>query len=112
MTREEKQKAIYALNKSVPLMGTTQEGFIVYKQTINKVVDWLEQESKAEWIPCSERLPLERNAVLVWSINNTYCAYLEDGKWYIFGAYDWELKEVTAWMPLPEPYKGRNGEKR
>lgn len=58
-----------------------------------------------KWIPVSERLPLERNAVLVWSINNTYCAYLEDGKWYIFGAYDWELKEVVAWMQLPKPYK-------
>lgn len=59
-----------------------------------------------EWIPCSEAMPLERRAVLVWNINNTYCAYLEDGKWYIFGAYDLELKEVTAWMPLPKQYEG------
>ena len=74
----------------------------------HKLLDLPPVTPTQEWIPCSDGLPLERNAVLVWSINNTYCAYLEDGKWYIFGAYDWELKEVTAWMPLPKPYKGGN----
>ncbi len=63
-----------------------------------------------EWIPCSEALPLDRHAVLAWSINNTYCAYLEDEKWYIFGSYAWELEEVTAWQPLPKPYKKEDKE--
>lgn len=55
-----------------------------------------------EWIPCSEGLPLERHAVLVRTAYTTYCAYLEDGKWYIFGAYEREVNEVTAWTPLPK----------
>ena len=45
MTREEKQKAIDALKISAPVMaGLTQEKFNDYIQTLNKVMDWLEQE--------------------------------------------------------------------
>ena len=44
MTREEKQKAIDALKISAPIMAVTQEEFNTYIQTINKVMDWLEQE--------------------------------------------------------------------
>lgn len=54
-----------------------------------------------EWNLCSERMPLENCAVLVRTANNTYSAYLEDGKWYIFGAYDTEVTGVIAWGPLP-----------
>ena len=44
MTREEKQKAIDALKISAPVMAVTQEEFNNYIQTINKIMDWLEQE--------------------------------------------------------------------
>ena len=46
MTREEKQKAIDALKISTPIMAMTQEKFNDYIQTLNQVMDWLEQESK------------------------------------------------------------------
>lgn len=48
MTREEKQKAIYALKKSAPIMPLTQEEFSGQIQAINQVIDWLEQE------PCDD----------------------------------------------------------
>lgn len=48
MTREEKQKAINALKKSAPIMAMTQQEFSDYIQTINQVMDWLEQE------PCED----------------------------------------------------------
>ena len=44
MTREEKQKAIDALKISVPINALTQEEFNDYIQTLNKIMDWLEQE--------------------------------------------------------------------
>ena len=46
MTREEKQKAIDALKISAPVKAVTQEEFNDYIQTLNQVMDWLEQESK------------------------------------------------------------------
>jgi len=46
MTREEKQKAIDALKISAPVMAVTQEEFNDYIQTLNKIMNWLEQEPK------------------------------------------------------------------
>ena len=44
MTREEKQKAVDALKISAPVSVVTQEEFNDYIQTLNHVMDWLEQE--------------------------------------------------------------------
>lgn len=83
MTKEEKQKAIDTLKISAPIMAITQEEFYDYIQTLNKIMDWLEQETvskesydheyflrkeieikiakieqkEPKWIPVSERLP-------------------------------------------------------
>lgn len=43
MTKEEKQKAIAALKLSAPVKAVTSEEFKDYIQTLNKVMDWLEQ---------------------------------------------------------------------
>ena len=48
MTREEKQKAIKALKISAPVMAVTHEEFNDYVQTLNKIMDLLEQE------PCED----------------------------------------------------------
>ena len=84
-------------------------------------------EPENDWIPCSERLPEEKDAGILKKLGTekrseyvlatvevkgermtiTACTY--DGKW------DWNMKyafpdyKVVAWMPLPEPYQG--GEK-
>lgn len=43
MTGKEKQKAIDALKISVPITAMTREEFNDYIQTLNKIMDWLEQ---------------------------------------------------------------------
>lgn len=48
MTREEKQKAIDTLKMSVPIKALTQEEFNDYIQTLNKIMNWLEQDSICE----------------------------------------------------------------
>lgn len=85
-------------------------------------------EPEQRWIPCSERLPDEKDAGILKKLGIekrsedvlatvevkgermtvTACTY--DGKW------EWDMKyafpgyKVIAWMPLPEPYR-KEGEK-
>ena len=156
MTREEKQKAIDALKISAPVIAVTQEEFNDYIQTLNKIMDWLEQEPTAKndfgvdcisrsraierlelnfpisagadnsrdrhrymqaladiqairelpsvtpqeprWIPVSERLPEEDGGYLV----TVKQGYVRTSLW-VGNAEYWN--EVTAWMPLPKPYR-------
>ena len=87
-----------------------------------------------KWIPCSERLPEEIDAVNITWVNRnppTYYEHIKDkefngtahyfhGKWYWYssttldylkeyGESEWDKMDedidVIAWMPLPEPYK-------
>ncbi len=51
------------------------------------------------WIPTSERLPEEHNGYLV-SLKQ---GYVTTALWVGNAGY-WN--EITAWMPLPESYKG------
>jgi hypothetical protein len=70
--------------------------------------------SASRWIPVSEKLP-ERNkmdstgkyreAYLVTTGFMTFTArFNEYGYWVLWG-YHQVLKNIIAWMPLPEPYK-------
>ena len=73
----------------------------------------------SEWISCSERLPDGAQRVLV---NTKYCGRLVCGlsgnydandnfiprRWGCINDIDFELNEVTHWMPLPSPPKGEN----
>ena len=88
-----------------------QAGVINGVMYSKKIVQEVAEEYNGGWIPVSERLPEENYAVLVWcpERKNIYCAYLEEGQWWIFGAYFEKVKlEVIAWMPLPEPFKERD----
>lgn len=60
---------------------------------------------QGEWIPCEERLPEEHGHYLCTvtkpqNIDRIYVVHIYwCGRWY-----GWANEEVTAWMPLPEPY--------
>ena len=69
------------------------------------------------WIPCSERLPNEQGQYLVtFSLCNgepwVYILSFNKGKFYETDDEwgDVEYGDVTAWMPLPEPWKGADDE--
>lgn len=74
-------------------------------------------ESIPRWIPCSERLPKDNRQVLVYarSVHYALAKYDEmreaDGtykkQWVTFDAWKpfYTIKEVIAWMPLPEHYR-------
>ena len=74
--------------------------------------------SEPHWIPVTERLPEDGKQVLVYARGARYALakYDEmmepDGsykkQWVTFDAWKplYTIKEVMAWMPLPEPFKG------
>ena len=119
MTPEEKQKAIDALKISAPIMAITQEEFYDYIQTLNKIMDWLEQETvsnEPKWIPISEKLPNldDFTGSRVWQKKVLITGYLsfDDTKdLFVSEAFAKDVicnsvhdTIVIAWMPLPEPY--------
>lgn len=58
--------------------------------------------AEAEWIPCSERLPIPPTFCLVTTDGShgdviDIALYMSDG-WH-------KASEVIAWMPLPKPYR-------
>lgn len=74
---------------------------------------------QGEWIPCSERLPDERQDVYVtvfWDdYGDTITAYgmRTQFGWSLWNTAEAELIKgytVIAWMPLPEPWKGADDE--
>ena len=77
---------------------------------------WIDSQPKVgEWVPVSEELPEDEGLVLV-TVNDkhnnlkfenaliTGCYCYAEG-WILEGYIDWIDPNVTAWMPLPEPYK-------
>lgn len=65
------------------------------------------KSADAEWIPCSERLPIPPTFCLVTTDGShgdviDIALYMSDG-WH-------KASEVIAWMPLPTPYKGGDDE--
>lgn len=87
---------------------TPQEIYSLKAGTILKAL-------RTEWIPVEERLPEEDVIVLV-TVSGFYSHFTfsntielgnlcSDGSWFIEGYPDWDNPEVTAWMPLPEPYQ-------
>ena len=92
-------------------------------EALTIAISSLEKQEQNRWIPCSVRLPVEKDAGILKKLGTdkrsdyvlatvevkgermtvTACTY--DGKW------DWNMKyafpdyKVIAWRPLPEPYQ-------
>ena len=76
---------------------------------LDKAIETIEQTT---WIPVSERLPEDSELVLFSTktdrvFEGRFFADDTDRQWYSFRdeTFAWN-NVVTAWMPLPEPYKG------
>lgn len=66
-----------------------------------------------KWIPCSERLPEEHQTVITTHEDGTvvFHRYIKEHGFIYNWETDMELRKkrgkVVAWMPLPEPWKGK-----
>lgn len=67
-------------------------------------------QNQPVWIPVSERLPEESlNSVIGWDTYRNRCCFVQYlGGRFVFGD-DIDSVNVTAWMPLPEPYRESEG---
>ena len=87
----------------------------------NRLENWFnELQPVQRWVPCSERLPENGRQVLVFarSVHFALAKYDEmreaDGtykmQWVTFDAWKpfYKIKDVIAWMELPELYQERN----
>lgn len=60
-----------------------------------------------DWILCSERLPEENASVLMCSITGYRDVGWWTGKRWVTGfSHAAIARNIIAWQPLPEPYKG------
>lgn len=86
----------------------------------HQLAEWLKElkqlREKTRWIPVSERLPEENEAVMASTEYGVFpeARYTKEYGWewaYEAGADYWkEFEGVTAWMPLPKPYKAESEE--
>lgn len=64
--------------------------------------------SEYGWIPVTERLPEEYATVIVTTDTNMVePAFMLPNKRWVDDELDGLGERVIAWMPFPEPYKGR-----
>ena len=117
MKREE---AIYCLKAQSERYSEVCEECPLYGQTgVNHCCEDALQmaitalQNQPVWIPVSERLPEESlNSVIGWDTYRNRCCFVQ----YLGGRFvlgdDIDSVNVTAWMPLPEPYQGSEPHKQ
>lgn len=83
-----------------------------------QLAEWLEElkelREKTRWIPVSERLPEEDGCYFISyhddSVSDDFVGITHykptrvepfEAPWF----WDYDIHHITAWMPLPEPYK-------
>lgn len=71
---------------------------------------WMGMEAleRTRWIPCSKKLPLDGENVLLWDAieGDVFTGALLGGVFWVDGFEDKDFVwNITHWMPLPEPPK-------
>ena len=101
MTREEAEKYAENMTYREAIHNLKHAKSVPYRKATFIKVNELLDELEPRWIPVSEKLPEENGGYLV----TVKRGYVTTALW-VGNAENW--KEVTAWMPLPEPYKAES----
>ena len=73
-------------------------------KALEKALTQAEVCKTGKWIPVSESLPKKNGYYLVTDFDSVEEAYFSFDRIWLSRHED-RLKGVTAWMPLPKPYK-------
>ena len=84
----------------------TEKDTNIYIHLVRDIAPSVEAEPvrHGRWIPVSKRLPDDGRTVLVTDWGETDFGKRYDGRWWDCDGN--VFKDVSAWMPLPKPYKG------
>ena len=77
---------------------------VIHCETEEEQKKVIERLESTNWIPVSERLPEDDTTVLVTCKTRRGTTFVSVG-YCIYGSWRLNCKGVTAWQPLPEPYK-------
>lgn len=121
ISRQDVINAVLVSNFSAcTVYGRSEEGMATANELIQAIKNLPSAQPEQRWIPVSERLP-EAEESDAWMFGETtYYLVTEEQGWMYLAKYikrhdgrcEWDdddgyiySKNVTAWMPLPEPYK-------
>lgn len=79
-----------------------------YDEAFHMAIEVLSADAVQGWIPCSERLPSEKDGqVLVTKHSEVRIATYSEfsGTWYVGEMCAVGSEDPIAWMPLPMPYR-------
>lgn len=80
-----------------------------FMQCVNGIKVSVPVTPKQRWIPVREGLPEEYGVYLVTIGDSTDFCIWNKKEWGWESRKGWEPNiEITAWMPLPEPWKGES----
>ena len=101
----EKYKILDCIKREINPYGKPFKG-TAYELGL-KIMDFIKSmDDNNGWISVSERLPEESlNSVIGWDEYRKRCVFIQfmNGEFRNLGTE--QSFKITAWMPLPEPYK-------
>ncbi|WP_291235954.1 DUF551 domain-containing protein [Frisingicoccus sp.] len=108
------QEVFEKIKQRITIAATEACGYsaltrVISESELKDILESTYSEFNDGWIPCSERLPEESGTYIVNAIENhivhvTFAKFMPRmKKWNLTGSRSYW--KVTAWTPLPEPYK-------
>lgn len=86
-----------------------KDDFISFEELVVKQLPSV--TPKAEWIPCSEKMPdINIHVLAQFVMGGMAECYYAHNWWHIVGGVRISGDEVIAWQPLPELYKAESEE--
>ena len=99
--------ASYCIEPRITEAADAIEELILTAESYKRSMEaWADEAANAQprWIPVTDRLPDEEEAVLAFCTNTgtVKVAWLIEGVWWTWDFYGFH---ISHWMPLPEPPK-------